>query len=93
MKNFQNLAYSTTPNIDDNLYWAGFLAKWLSGLVLSDSSMTVRLETFLMVVKMARGKKYSLNVLHLAWAYYYLRKFKETNGVRREPMGLPLIMG
>lgn len=33
-----------------------------------------------MVVEMARGKKYKLDVPHLTWAYNYFGEFKEANG-------------
>lgn len=32
-----------------------------------------------MAVEMARGTKYSLVMLHLAWAYHYFGDFKEMN--------------
>lgn len=70
-----------------------FLATWLNEWVFGDS---LRLfdGSFLIDVEMARGKKYSLVVLHLAWAYNYLGEFKEVNGqVTRTYGSWALILG
>lgn len=69
MEDFEEWVYSANPVIDDDTYLAAFLTTWLSGRVFTGSSTAFRWETFLMVVEMARGKRYSLVVPYLARAY------------------------
>lgn len=62
------------------LIWLFFLATWLSWRIFNDSSTSIWLEAFHITVEMARHKPYSFGIPYLAWAYRYLREFKETFG-------------
>lgn len=79
MKNFEEWGYSSNPNVDEETYLAAFLATWLSGQALSDSSSSIHLETFWVASGVAQGKMYSL-VVPSSWTYNRLREFKATKG-------------
>lgn len=68
IENFEEWRYSPKPYVEET-YLAAYLAMWLSGRALIKSSTSVRPETFWATIEMAKGRRYSLAVQHLAWAY------------------------
>lgn len=76
-QDFEEWGYNANCAIDEEAYLAASLACWLRGRVFVDSSTADRAETFLMAMEMARGKRYSLAVPYLAWAYRSLRELQE----------------
>lgn len=61
-ENFATWGFCADPIVDDSTYLAAFLVCWLRGYFVAVSSTTIRLETFLQAMEMAKGKKYSLVV-------------------------------
>lgn len=81
LENFDDWGCRPVPHIDNETYLAVFfLATWLSWRIFNDSSTSIWLEAFHITVEMARHKPYSFGIPYLAWAYRYLREFKETFG-------------
>lgn len=93
MEKFKKWGYIWNLTIDDELDLAAFLAMWLSNRVFGDSSTTVRPETFLMDIKMAWGKKYSLAIPYLACADSRLGSSKTNSQSTRNYRPWALIIG
>lgn len=68
VEDFEEWSYNANPDVNEEIYFAIFLACLLSGRGFVHFSIAVRPETFLMALEMARGKRYSLAVPYLAWA-------------------------